>query len=434
LGLKDATALVIGCVVGVGIFRMAAPVAEHLPSVALIMAVWVLGGVLAFCGALCFAELGAAYPKSGGDYIYITRAYGPAAGFLFGWTKLFVERIATLAILGVVFAEYLGFLVPYGAFGTRWVAVAAIAALSAVNVVGIQVGKEVQNLLTLLKLLALGGIVILGLWGTQTIFPPAQPVLPQTIEPGTLRALGLALVFVIWTYGGWNEVNYVAEEVKNPQKTLPWAILGGVALITLLYLAVNAIYLYYVPLNQMPQTPLVAAEVMRRIVGPVGGVLTSLAVALSAFGALNGEILTGGRIAMAIGRDHPIFSKLAQVHSKFSTPALALGFNAAGAMVLVWVGTFEQLVTYSTVILSIFFAMTALAVPLLRKQDPDTPRPYRVWGYPFTLILFIGAMVLFVVNVVWMQPKEALWGLGLLLVGVPLYGGSQLLAARSKAR
>ncbi len=427
LGLVDATALVVGCTIGAGIFRMAAPIAGQLSTVGLVMAIWIIGGLVSFCGALCYAELGAAYPRTGGDYVYLSKAYGPAVGFLFGWTKLFTERIGTIAILGFVFAEYLGFLFNYGPIGTRLAATGAILFLSGANILGIEVGKGFQNVLTALKILGLSVIVGLGFASGQGDPTLLRPWWPESVGLKTFQAMGVALVFVLWTYGGWAESTYVAEEMKNPRRTLPWSILFGLGLVTALYLLVNWVYLLYIPLNQMPGRPLVAAEVMRAILGPLGGGATALMVACSAFGALNGFILTSGRILLALGRDHSLFSRLAEVSPWLATPAWALAFNGLAALGLVWTGTFDQIVTYSTVVISIFFAMTAFAVILLRIRDPETPRPYRVWGYPVTPILFVLAIGLFVVDVTFMQPQEALLGFGLLALGVPLYLWSRAL-------
>jgi amino acid transporter len=424
--LIDATALCIGCIIGVGIFRAAASVAVYLHTPALFMLVWVLGGAISFCGALCYAELGAAYPKTGGDYVYITKAYGDAAGFLFGWTKLFIERIGTIAILGFVFAEYVGFLFPLGSSGTKWMATLSILVLTGANVVGIQVGKEVQNFLTALKVFSLAAIIGIGFgMGNPQAANSFSSWVPQ--DGQTLRGLGVALAFVLWAYGGWTESAYVAEEIRNPKRNLPWSIFLGLGLVTALYLAVNWVYLRFIPLDQMPSERMVAAEVMGRVLGPWGGKATALAVAISAFGALNGYILTGGRILLAIGEDHPLFGRLGRVHPTFATPAAALFFNAAGAILLVWMGTFDQIVTYSTVAISIFFAMAAFGVILLRLREPQVVRPYRALGYPLTPILFVLAMALFIADVAWMQPKETLFGFGLLALGVPLYLWSRAL-------
>lgn len=420
LGLGDATALVIGCIIGAGIFRVAAPVATHLPSPGLILLVWVLGGVLSFCGALCYAELGAAYPKAGGDYVYVTKAYGRLAGFLFGWTKVFIERTGTIAILGFVFAEYLGGLVGYGPIGVKVAATAAVLGLTAANVAGVQYGSRVQNVFTGLKLAALAAIIAAG-WTGQGTTANLMPFWPAAGTPSIWSSLGVALVFVLWAYGGWTESAYVAEEVRDPQRTLPWSILLGLAATTVLYLIVNLVYLIAIPVAELPQYKLVAAEVMRRAVGPFGGTLTSCMVMASAFGALNGYILTSGRILMAMGQDHPVFARVAAVHPRYATPASALGVNAACAILLVWTGTLDQIMTYSTVVISVFYGMVGFAVLLLRRRDPATPRPYRTWGYPVIPVLFAASMGLFVLDVLRRQPADTLIGFTLLLAGLLLY-------------
>jgi len=422
LHLLDAAALVVGCVVGAGIFRTAASIAGHLQTPALVMAVWAAGGAISFCGALCYAELGAAYPKTGGDYVYLHRAFGPAVSFLFGWTKIFTERIGTIAILGFVFAEYAGSLLGLGPVQTRMLASAAILLLTAANVAGIHMGKGVQNWLTALKIAALLAIIGVGMLAIGAPSAWADPAPAAAGSPlSTLSSLGVALVFVLWTYGGWTEASYVAEEIHDPHRNLPWAILAGLGLVTLLYLAVNWVYMRYIPLSEMPGKPLVAAEVMKAALGPAGAGIAALMVAGSAFGALNGYILTSGRILLAVGKDHALFSRLARVHPEFATPAQALLFNGLAGIGLVWWGTFDQIVTYSTVVISLFFALAAVSVIVLRVRDPQTPRPYRVWGYPATPVLFVLALLLFVGNITWMMPKETLLGFLLAGLGVPLY-------------
>lgn len=429
LGLWDATALVIGCVIGAGIFRTAGSIASHLASPGLFMAVWLAGGVISFAGALCYAELGAAYPRTGGDYVYLREAYGRATGFVFGWAKLFTERIGTIAILAMVFAEYLGSSGLYGPWAVRWVAAGAVVLLTGANVVGVHVGKRVQNVLTALKLAALFGIIALGFFANGAGGLAGAPVPAAPADGATWRAFGVALVFVLWTYGGWTESAYVAEEIHDPHRNLPWSILLGLGIVTVLYLAVNWVYLCTIPLEEMPGRPLVAAEVMKKVVGPVGAQVTALMVASSAFGALNGYIMTGGRILLALGRDHLLFRRLGGVHPTFRTPAQALLFSALGAIAMLWIGTFDQIVTYSTVAISLFFALGALSVVVLRVKDPARPRPYRVWGYPLTPLFFVAAMALFIADVTWMQPRETLFGFGLTLLGVPLYLWSRRLSS-----
>lgn len=425
LGFWDATLLVIGCIVGVGIFRTASPIARHLDSPALMLLTWAVGGAISVCGALCYAELAAMFPASGGDYVYLSRIYGRFWGFLFGWTKLFIERTGTIAILGFVFAEYLRRVVPYAEGTLRWVAGAAILLLTAVNIAGLRWGTYVQNVFTVLKLAALGTLIAVGLQAAaagSTVRP--DWTLPPA-DAGLLRAMGMALVFVLWTYGGWTEAAYVAEEVQDPTRTVPRAILGGVALTTVLYLLVNLTYLLFIPVERLRETPLVASAVMEGVWGRAGAVFIAVMIACSAFGALNGYILTGGRILYAMGQDHALFNRLGTVHPRFRTPVTALWANAAIAVGLVCTKTLDQIMTYSQTVISVFFTLAVAGVIILRRRQPHLPRPYRAWGYPWTPILFILSMVWFIGAVALEDPMEVGFGVLLLLLGIPLYWWSQ---------
>ena len=421
LGLGDATMLVVGCIVGVGIFRTAGSIAGRLPSPPLILALWVFGGLLSLCGALCYAELAAMFPASGGDYIYITEVYGRRWGFLFGWTKLFIERTGTIAILGFVFAEYGSRVLPYGPGALRWVAAGAIVLLTAVNVAGIAWGKLLQNIFTVLKLAALVALIAAGysLIAERHTAGPGWTL--PAIDPGVVQSMGIALVSVLWTYGGWTEAAYVAEEVRDPTRNVPRAIIGGVLLTTILYALVNWSYLVFIPIGRLPETPLVASAVMQQARGPAGGAFIAWMVACSAFGALNGYILTGGRILYALGKDHALFHSLGAVHPRLRTPARALWINALIAVGLVFTKTFDQIMIYSTVVISVFFAMAAAGVIILRRQRPRAERPYRAWGYPWTPILFCLTMAGFIVDVCLKEPRESAFGFALLLFGLLLY-------------
>ncbi len=422
LGLGDATLLVVGCIVGVGIFRSASSIANHVHQPALILALWLIGGILSVCGALCYAELAAMFPATGGDYVYMTKIYGRFWGFLFGWTKLFVERTGTIAILVFFFAEYLSRAIPYGgANAQRWVAAATVVGLTAINIAGIQWGKIVQNLFTMLKISALGSIVAAGVW----IFLSHQNSSPNWQTPAltgsAIQSMGVGLVFVLFAFGGWTEAAYVAEEIKEPTRNVPRAILQGLLLTAVLYLLVSWCYLLAVPVAELPATPLVAARVMQAAIGPAGGTFIALMIACSAFGASNGYILTGARILYAVGKDHALFAKLGTLHPVHRTPALALWANAAVAAFLVFTKTFDQIATYSTVAISVFFTMTVFGVIILRRRLPNQPRPYRAWGYPVTPILFCLTMIGFIINIWMKEPKEALFGFGFMAIGIPLY-------------
>ena len=425
LGLFDASMLVVGCIVGVGIFRTASAIAGEVPSAPLILALWAAGGLLSLCGALSYAELAAMFPATGGDYVYIRQIYGRFWGFLFGWTKLFIERTGTIAILGFVFAEYLRRVVPFEEPLLRVVAAGAIFLLTALNVVGLRWGTLVQNVFTSLKIVALAVLVLAGaraLCGGRAA--PIDWVLPP-FTLGRVQSLGVALVFVLWTYGGWTEAAYVAEEVQRPTRNIPRAIIGGVLLTAALYLLVNWSYLLFVPVELLPRTPLVAAAVMQESLGESGAAFISWMIACSAFGALNGYILTGGRILYALGKDHRLFGHLGTVHPRLHTPALALWANAAIAAGLVFTKTFEQIMTYSTVVITVFFILAIFGVLVLRRRAPEAPRPYRAWGYPATPLLYCLTMAGFILDVCHKQPGDSAFGFVLLALGVPLYWWSE---------
>lgn len=422
LGLSDATLLVVGCIVGVGIFRSASSIAAHVKEPGLILFLWIAGGLLSICGALCYAELAALFPKTGGDYVYMTQIYGRFWGFLFGWTKLFVERTGTIAILVFFFAEYLGRVLPYGnPQAVRWVAAATTIGLTVINIAGIQWGTYVQNFFTTLKVGALASIIAAGAWlalrGEAASLDLSMPL----ASVGTWQSLGVGLVFVLFAYGGWTEAAYVAEETQDPTRNIPRAIIQGLLLTAVLYIFVSACYLVAVPVDELAATPLVAARVMQAAIGPAGAGFIAIMIAFSALGAANGYILTGARILYALGKDHALFSRLGVIHPAYKTPALALWANAAVAVALVFTKTFDQIATYSTVAISVFFTMTAVGVIILRRRLPDTPRPYRAWGYPITPIIFCVTLVGFIVNIWLKEPKEVLFGFGFMALGVPLY-------------
>ncbi len=434
LGLTDATMLVIGCIVGVGIFRTASSIAGHLQSPSLILMLWLFGGLLSLCGALCYAELAAMYPATGGDYVYIREIYGRFWAFLFGWTKLFIERTGTIAILGFVFAEYVRRIIPYSNVTLRLVAASAILLLTLVNITGIRLGTYVQNLFTVLKIVALGALIFAGisLWTAHRTIAPDWTIPPLHLS--TIEAMGVALVFVLWTYGGWTEAAYVAEEVRDATRNVPKAIIGGVLLITTLYVLVNWSYLLVIPITQMPSTPLVASRVMQSSLGGAGALFMSWMIACSAFGALNGYILTGGRILYAIGKDHALFAALGTVHPRLQTPALALGTNALVAIGLVYFKTFDQIAIYSTTVIEVFFALSVFGVLILRRRDPARARPYRTWGYPLTPIIFCLTIAGLTLDLCLKTPAESAFGFALLALGVPLYWWSCALKGRSVAK
>lgn len=419
LSLTDASALVVGCIIGAGIFRLSDSVARQSSSVGLFLAAWVIGGLLSLCGALVWAELATRFPRNGGEYVFLSATFGRSWGFIYGFTRLFVNRTGTLAILSYVFAEHLARAVGAPAGTVRPAATAAVIALTLINAAGLRFGKNIQNVFTGLKVTALLGIIAVGALAGKGDVAHFSPL--WTPSGNWLSQLGLALIPVLWTYGGWYEAAYVAGEVKNPERNLPRAIVGGLLITTALYLAVNLVYLYYLPLPTLRDTDLVAAGAMDRIFHGVGGRLVAAAVMVSTFGALNGYILSGGRILAAMGEDHSLFRLFGRRHPATDTPILALAANAALTLVLIWTGTLDNIVTFTEVVIYLFFAMTGVAALVQRRRNGVPPGVYRVWGFPFTPAVFIILNLAIVLNGVMEQPRETIFGMAVAAIGVPLY-------------
>jgi amino acid transporter len=432
LGWVDAGALVVGCVIGAGIFRLSDSVAQKCASPFQFFLAWVLGGILSLCGALCYAELATRFPRTGGDYVFLTQAYGRFWGFLFGWTKIFVQRTGTLAILAVVFAEHAAQALGFPPLWIKPVATGAIAVLTVANIRGIRWGKGVQNTFTGAKLAALILIVGAGLLAGKGSWAGYSPFWPDHFAGDFWSTTGLALIFVLWTYGGWTEAAYVAEEVRDPSRNLPRAIVGGLLTVTVFYLAVNAVYLAHLPLPEMARTNLVAAGTMDKIWPGTGGRAVAAMVMASTFGALNGFILTGGRILQALGKDHTLFGKLGRISPRRHTPSLALLLNSVLAVFLVWTGTLDTLVTYTEIVIYLFFAASGASVFVFRRRENAPPEGvWRVWGYPFTPAVFTLMCLAFAGNAIAEQPRESLLGIGVGLLGAPLYFVSQRLKRRA---
>jgi basic amino acid/polyamine antiporter, APA family len=430
LGVVDAGAIVVGCVIGAGIFRLSDSVAGASPSGFMFLFAWALGGFLSLTGALCYAELATRFPKTGGDYVFLTEAYGRRMGFLFGWTKLFVQRTGTISIIAFVFAEHLARVLGAEPGIVKPVATAAILLLTAANIAGLRFGKNIQNFFTFLKIIALVLIVAIGLIAGKGSVSNFQPFWPEW-SFSLISSTGVALIFVLWTYGGWENAAYVAEEVRDPQRNLPRAIIGGLLTATALYLLINAVYLYYLPLPEMRNTDLVAAGTMDKIWPGAGGRAVAAMVMASTFGALNGFILAGGRLLLALSRDHMLFQKLGAIHPATHTPATALLCNGVIAVLLVWTGTLDQIVTYTEIVIYLFFALSGFSLFIFRRRSPPSANGYRVWGYPATPVLFILMSLAFAVNAIIVQPKEALFGVAIALIGLPLFVWSEKLARKT---
>lgn len=429
LGLASASAVLIGSTIGSGIFRTPAVVAGRLDAVWLFLGAWVLGGLVAVAGALSYAELSAMMPRTGGIYVYLRRAYGGLTAFLFGWTQLLVLRPAAYGAIAVTSSEYLwrvfgldgGVAVVGPLSRAQLLAGVLVIVVGVINYRGIDRGAWVQNVSTALKIGALLALVVLGLVALGGDSAAASVAPPSTASVGLVSAFGLAMVPVLWSYDGWSDVGYVSGEVKDPQRTLPRAFLLGAATVALLYLAVTGAYLMVVPLSQMPSSELIAADVAAAVLGPVGVVLVSGAVALSTFGTLNGSMMTGPRIFYAMAEDGLFFRRFAKVQPQYGTPGGAIVLSVLLGVVFVSVRSFAELADQFVIGIWPFYALGVAAVFLLRRREPDADRPYRTWGYPLVPALFLAAAVFLLGNYMVEKPLTVLANVGVLLSGIPVY-------------
>lgn len=422
LGPLSIIGIVVGTMIGSGIFIVPSAMAADLGSPLLMLAVWVVGGVLSFFGALSLSELGAAYPQAGGMYIYLREAYGPLVAFLFGWTLFLIIDAGSMATLAVAFSsKYLPHFVALSPVATKLVAIALIFALALVNFLGVRWGALVQNLFTVIKFAALviliGGVFAFAK-GSAAHFVTKAPDAPAG---GMIGPFGVALVAVLWAFKGWEVSTFSAGEIRNPEKNLPFGIFVGTLLVIFLYLGANLAYLYAFPVQDVAKSSRIASDVMAYAVGPAGGTFIALAILFSITGACNGHLLTGPRVYYAMARDGVFFRSVAKLHPRFLTPHYSLLAVSLWAALLCASGTFEQLFTYVVFGLWIFFGLTVGAVLILRKKRPDLPRPYKTWGYPVTPVLFILAALYISVNSLIAKFGNTVIGLVIILLGIPAY-------------
>lgn len=421
LTLFDVTMIAIGGTIGSGIFLTPSLIAAALPSPWLSMAVWTAGGLMALAGALSFSELAAMMPRAGGMYVYLKEAYGDLVAFLFGWAYFLVVNGGGLGALSVAFATYLGYFVPLGAAGTKVAAVAGLLALATINVLGVKAGAVFSDVFTALKIAGIAGLILVGLAmgspGT-TDFTPSLASGPAGLWGG----LTLAMVGVLWSSGGWQHATFASAEIKNVRRTLPLAMLAGTAAVTLIYLLTNLAYMFLLSPAGMAASPRVAADAIERALGPAGGSLISLAIFISTFGVVGIYTLTAPRIYFAMARDGLFFRRAASIHPRFRTPAFAIAAQAlwAAVMILFW-GTFENLISYVVFTDWIFFGLAAAAVLVLRRRQPHAERPFTVPLYPFTPLFFVAMSAWFVATTLVQKPAQAWAGLALLALGLPVY-------------
>ena len=430
LGLWGAVAIVIGTVIGSGIFLVPKTMVLKVGSPEMVFAVFVFGGILSLAGALTYAELAAAMPEAGGEYVYLREAYGPLWAFIYGWTQMWVAKSGSIATLATAFFYYLANFFPQLdtviaqlPFGLelrqgQLLAMAVIAFLAFVNYFGVKIGGEVQVIVTIVKVALIGLIIVVGLtWGqgSRANYHTSIPAV------GGITGFFAALVAALWAYDGWNNVSMVSSEIRNPQRNIPLALIAGTMAVMAIYLLANLAYFFVLPAEAVASSDRVAAEMMRRIWGAGGANAVSVAAMISIFAALNGSILTGARVPYAMARDGLFFKAIGIVHPKFYTPATSILAMSAWSMVLVLSGRYDQLYTYVIFASWILYGMATASVLVLRKKRPDMPRPYRTLGYPVVPVLFVLVALMLIFNTLRESPRESIMGLVLIAAGLPFY-------------
>ena len=441
LGLLDATLLIVGSVIGSGIFFAPSIMAGYLQSPGLLLGLWILGGLLTLAGALSYAELAAAMPRAGGQYVFLSEAFSPLFGFLYGWTLLLAINTGFVAAVAVAFAKTLGFFVPTVGEGhvlfsvpgltfstAQLVALVVIAVLTWLNVTGLRTGAAVQNLFTIAKLGALGVLVALAVTTAKGSIANFDPLVglalgPEGVKVGLFAALAGAMSKALFAYDSWYTVTFAAEEVKDPERNLPRSLVLGTLGVTVAYGATVAAYLYLVPIGQMAGITenRIATDAAVRMIGPAGGAFIAVAVLVSTFGCVNGLTLAGARVVYAMARDGLFFRRAGRVHPVHRTPSTALVLHGLVAAVLTLTGTYSDLLTMTAFSSLLFNVLTVVGLFVLRHRRPDLRRPYRAWGYPVVPLLFVTVAVFFLVYMPVADPRNTGLGLLLTVAGVPAY-------------
>lgn len=445
LGPWASGAIVVGTMIGTGIFLKPAEMAREGRFVSLVFLAWVVGAVLSIFGALSYAELGAAIPEAGGEYAYLRHGFGPVWGFLFGWMHSIVGRPSSVASIAAGMMRFLGFFLPAIAsplftvhiaipglsnwikpydFAFTWAqpfAVFWLLVMTGINYLGVRLGGEVQVFLTVIKILSI--LIIIGVAFLLPATPsyPHDPVWPQSTESGLLSAFLAALAAALWAYDGWEDLNLVGSEVRDPHRNFPRALVGGVSLVALIYLLFNAACLKVLPFDTLANSQHVASDVVDRVLGHGFAGWITLALIISALGSMNSSVLSGARVPYAMARDGVFFKAADGIHPRYRTPARALLFQFALASVMALSGTFEELTNLFIFAGWIFYGLAVVALLRLRKTQPDLPRPYRCWGYPWVPLTFVAGALALTVNLWLVRPGRSSLGLLLILAGLPFY-------------
>lgn len=387
LSLFDSACIIVGIIIGAGIYETGPLVAASMGSGAGVIGIWLAGGLLALSGALCYAELATAYPREGGDYVYLSRAYGSASGYIFGWSQLAIIRPGDIALMAFVFGRYAETLYAPSENVRLLYAVSAVAILTVINVLGVRGGKWTQNILTVIKTLGLFAIVVAGM------LAPGAATAAETSSL-TMGGLELALILVLFTYGGWNEMAYVAAEIKRPERNIVRALVTGTVAVAALYVLVNIAFLHALGYEKTAASQAVAVETVSVMFPDTAGRAISILICISALGAVNGLIFTGARISYALGAEHAAFRGMGKWSSRFGTPVWALVVQGCLSLAIVlFAGSFIDTILYTAPVVWLFFLATGLSVFILRQKDPGAQRPYKITGYPVTAIVFCGCCI-----------------------------------------
>lgn len=440
LGLLDATTIIMGSMIGSGIFLAPALIAaivvqDGLGSGSFVI-IWAIGGLLTLCGALSYGELAAAFPKAGGQYVFLKEAFSPFPAFVYGWTVFLAIQTGFIAAVAVAFANYLGVFIPWigqsttlveaGVFSftsAQLVAILLIAFLTWVNTRGVKEGALVQNVFTIAKVAALGGLILVGTLTSKGSWSNFEPWLPAAVSGGVLAAFAVGMSKALFAYDAWNTVTFVAEETRDPVKTLPRALLLGTLGVTVIYTLANVAYLHVLPVEQAAAVPdqRIAAEVSRILFGPIGVSLIAIAILISSFGCDNGLILAGPRLYYAMARDRLFFAGAARLDPARGTPVRSLWYQALWSVALVFSGSYSDLLTYTAFASLLFNALTVVGLFVLRRTQPEIARPYRVPAYPWIPGLYLVVAVFFLIYIAIGDPRNSGLGIAVMMTGVPVY-------------
>jgi len=422
LSVWSTAAVLIGSTIGSGIFRVPSVAAAEGGTLGSVALLWVAGAALTLFGALTVAELAVMFPRPGGIYVYIHEAFGPLPAFLFGWTRLWVIHPALLGGIALIFASYAGAFVPLTDLQARGLAVSAILVVGAANYRSVALGAAIQNLSTLAKVLALVGLaVVVFALGDPRGGSFGEGGAAGSLLPASWTGFGVALIAVLWAYDGWADATYIAGEVRDPERSLPRALIGGFGVIVGIYLLLNGAYLFVLPLSVMAASELVAAEAASAALGGAGASVVGALVLLSTFGALNGTMMSGPRVFFAMGRDRLFFRQLGAVHPKGKTPHIAILTATGLGVCFVSVRSFEELAEAFILGLWPFFMLAVLAVFRMRRTRPEVRRTYRTWGFPVVPAVFLGVSAAMLLNALIAQPLSTLFSFGVIASGVPVY-------------